>query len=266
MQLEALERLTRDQRKAAATLGRDEARYMVDTYYQLQHERITANNRLRAVEDSGEPNDLLTWWSVQSEQAEKQIAGSLSKYAESTPWGRWALDQKGIGPVIAAGILSRVELRPTVGAWWKLAGLDPTVRWEKGQVRPWNAALKRICWLAGESFVKVSGREDAFYGRVYVERKAYEQAKNEAGDYAEFAALQLTRKRFGDDTKAKSIYLEGKLPPAHLHARAKRYAVKMFLSHLHHVWYVEATGELPPKPFAIAHLGHAHMIDPPGYQ
>jgi len=36
MKLEPLNRLTRDQRVASKTLGDKEARYLVDTYYQLQ--------------------------------------------------------------------------------------------------------------------------------------------------------------------------------------------------------------------------------------
>jgi hypothetical protein len=48
-----------------------------------------------------------------------------------------------------------------------------------------------------------------------------------------------------------------------LHARAKRYAVKLFLAHLHEVWYREHYKTAPPIPYPIAHLGHAHYIAPP---
>ena len=52
------------------------------------------------------------------------------------------------------------------------AGLDPTVTWGKGERRPWNAELKVLCWKLGDSFVKVSNKEGALYGRIYRERKA----------------------------------------------------------------------------------------------
>ena len=55
------------------------------------------------------------------------------------------------------------------------------------------------------------------------------------------------------------------LPPGQIDARARRYAAKIFLSHVHHVMYVNHYGELPPKPFAIAFLNHAHTIEPKGF-
>ena len=55
------------------------------------------------------------------------------------------------------------------------------------------------------------------------------------------------------------------LPPAHVHARAKRYAVKLFLSHYQHVAWRNEFGEDPPKPYVIQHLGHADRMLPPNY-
>lgn len=261
---EAISKLTRDQRAAAVTLDREEARFLVDTYYQLQHDRITAGNRLAAAERDGEPNATFSYVEDQFATLESQIKGALGRYVEADPVGRWAISHKGIGPVIAAGFLARLDLRPTAGAWWRFCGLDPTVTWGKGQKRPWNAKLKRLCWLTGESFTKTSGYPDAFYGKLYIERKAQEIAKNEAGDFAAQAAESLSRKNYGADTKARAAYEEGKLPAARIHLRAQRYAVKIFLSHLHHVWHVHETGNPPPRPFVIEHLGHAHYIAPPG--
>ena len=118
-----------------------------------------------------------------------------------------------------------------------LAGLDPTVTWDKGEKRPWNAKLKTLCWKIGESFVKVSGRDNDIYGHVYTERKALEIQRNDAGEYSEQAAAALAHKRYGQETIARAWYEQGKLPPAHIHARAKRYAVKLYLAHWQHVAY-----------------------------
>lgn len=266
IELEPVARMKRDIRAGAAGMSQSEARYLVDTYYQMQAERIAASNRVRAAAESGEPHNTLLWFQAQAEAIERQVKSALGVYAQAFPQGRWMLGQKGIGPVIAAGFLSRLELRPTVGHWWRFAGLDPTSKWEKGQKRPWNAALKRLCWLTGESFVKVSGRDDAFYGRMYRERKAYETAKNEAGEYASIAAEILASRNFRDDTTVKAVYEAGRLPPAHIHARAKRWAVKLFLSHLHHVWHEVERGSPPPKPYILTEEGgHAHYIAPPDW-
>jgi hypothetical protein len=55
------------------------------------------------------------------------------------------------------------------------------------------------------------------------------------------------------------------LPPARIHRRAVRYAVKLFLAHYHHVAYEVEFGEPPPKPYVIEHLGHVDFIGPPNW-
>ena len=145
------------------------------------------------------------------------------------------------------------------------AGADPTVEWRKGEKRPWNAALKTLCWKIGESFVKVSGREGDFYGQLYLRRKQYEQARNDSGALADQAARKLERFNIGKETDAYKAYAVGKLPPAHIHSRAKRWAVKLFLAHYHHVAWTLATGTPPPKPYVISVMGHADFIAPPNF-
>jgi len=129
-------------------------------------------------------------------------------------------------------------------------------------MRPWNANLKTLMYLAGESFVKVSNKDGALYGNLYKQKKAIEIQKNEAGEFADQAKKKLEDNKIGKDTDAYKCYAEGKLPPAHIHARARRYAVKIFLSHLFDKMYRAHYNEAPPKPFAQAILGHVHMIEP----
>lgn len=263
-ELDPVHRLTRDLASASHTLTRDEARFLVDSYYAMQEDRIRSSNQVSALSKSGEPHSILSWLAEQSRVLEDQIKRSLSKYAQSHPIGPWLLSVTGVGSVIAAGLLAHIDIHkaPTVGHIWRFAGLDPTSKWEKGQKRPFNSKLKVICWKAGESFVKVSNKEDAVHGRIYRERKEYESQKNDAGEYADQASQILASKKIGKDTDAYKAYSAGKLPPAHIHARAKRYAVKLFLSHLHHVWYVREFGKEPPLPYPIAVMGHVHYIPP----
>jgi hypothetical protein len=108
--------------------------------------------------------------------------------------------------------------------------------------------------------VKVSGNEEAFYGQEYVKRKALETKRNESGELKEQAAAQLGAKNYGKETKARECYEAGTLPPAHIHARAKRWVVKLFLSHLHTAMFFVEYGRLPPRRTRLAHLGHAHYI------
>lgn len=260
-------RMSRDIRAAAASLSDTEARYFVDTYYQHQEARIREQHRIRQQEQSGEPHATLVWLKEQYSILEQQIKGALSRYAEAHPVGRWAQQIPGIGPVIAAGLLANIDITrcPTAGSIWKFAGLDGTPKkLEKGVKRTWSTPFKTLCaYKIGESFVKVKGNPNDIYGKFYESRKKYEQEKNEAGEYAEQARMKLENFRIGKETEAYKWYSQGKLPPAHIHARARRYAVKIFLSHLHEVWYWHAFGQPAPRPYAIAHLGHAHDIKPP---
>jgi len=132
--------------------------------------------------------------------------------------------------------------------------------------RPWNASLKTLCWKLGESFVKFSNHKDDFYGHLYTKRKEYEMGNNASGKLSDQAAAILTKKRIGKTTDAYAAYSTGHLPPAHIHSRAKRWTVKLFLASYHEVAYWLHYQQLPPKPYVIEHLGHVHYIGPPNLE
>ena len=261
-------RLDNDLKKAAANLGPAEARYLVDAYYLWQEQRKRGDNQVRALSEGEEPSDVIAWAADLANRFEGRIRILLDSYSDGSPVGRWSKSIVGIGPVIAGGLLAHIDIEkaPTVGHIWRFAGLDPTVNWERGQKRPWNAELKTLCWKVGESFVKVSGRDDDIYGHIYVERKAEEIAHNDNGDFAAQAERKLETTKIGKTTDAYKAYSAGKLPPAHIHARAKRYAVKLFLAHWHHVAYEVRYGAAPPKPYIIEHGGHTHYLAPPQWE
>ena len=278
---QSIERLTKDLREAARTLSAREARFLIDAYYQMQRDRIRSAHQERTLAAGAEPHAVLGWVLGQRETLERRVASALDVYSGAHPAGVWARGIVGIGPIIAAGLLAHIDIRgtdedgnlrteppwqaPTVGHVWRFAGLDPTAQWNKGERRPWNAELKRLCWLIGESFVKVSNRPDDIYGRIYRERKELEVARNEAGAFAEQAAASLAAKRFGADTAARAAYEAGKLPPARIHLRAQRVAVKLFLAHFHHVLHEVELGTPPPKPYILTQAGHVHYVGPPNW-
>lgn len=381
---EPITRIKRDIMSASKLISDNEARFLVDTYYQVQQFRIASAAQVRQLDGNGEPNDFLSWTLSTFEYTEKQIKNALDKYTDQIVIGRWAKSIPGIGPVLAAGLSAYIDIEraPTAGAIWRYAGLDATSKWhgreasaelvktafeveddqtaamlwlaeafamrpldiyaaagvdvaigqdsiydairtiqgdwgdevndliedqvathihldhaiasvceyrnisrwrmynellgdeqiDKAKLRkalakrPWNADLKRLCWLIGESFVKVQANKHDVYGRVYVERKALEIERNEAGAFADQAAAALKAKRIGKDTDAYKACSQGKLPPAHIHARAKRYAVKLFLAHWQHVAYESHFGTPPPKPYVLEHVpGHVHFIAPPNW-
>ena len=262
MEHESVGHLTRDLVRAATSLSAKEARYLVDAYYIMQEDRKRADNQVRSMAD--EPHTLIGWLGEQSSILEHQIKRALQSYAQSSAVGEWAVANYGIGPVIAAGLLAHIDISkaPTVGHIWSFAGQNPNKTWEKGHKRPWNAQLKTLCWKIGQSFMKFSGNEECVYGQVYRERKAYEIARNDRMENIERASFILAHKNFGKTTEAYKAYAVGKLPPAHIDAQARRYSVKLFLSHLHLVWWFSEFNELPAKPYALGQLDHTHFIRP----
>ena len=256
-------KLDKDLLKASATMTDHQARFLVDTYYQMQNARIRSSAQVRGLEQESEPSEVMEWVGEINLSLEDNIKKALHKYALGHPVGQWSLGITGVGPVISAGLLAYVDITqaPTVGHIWRFAGQDPTCEWKKGQKRPWNANLKTLCWKMGECFVKTKNLDSDIYGKIFEERKAYENDKNERLEYK--AQADLGASRVGKKTEAYKSYSIGKLPAGHIHARAKRYAVKLFLSHWHDVAYRDHYKQAPPLPYPIAHMGHAHFRPAP---
>ncbi len=275
IEMEALAKLSTDLKEAAARLPCDEARYLVDLYYAIQHFRIQSAGMIRAA-DAQEVNEVLQWAFDNTRKLEHNIKRALDIFSDQYRVGLWMKSICGIGPVIAAGFLSHLDIRDpdnpqgreTVGHFWRFAGLDPSVTWEKKTKRPWNAKLKTLCWKLGESFIKNKFRDQDYYGKLYENRKQLELERNESGANKELAAQHVAEKRYTKTTEAWKYISDGVLPPAQLHARARRYMVKIFLSHLHHVMYEDYYGKKPPVPFAFTEKcegDHRHFIAIPNY-
>lgn len=359
--LEPMQKLARDIALGAKTLGKDQARFIVDDYYSLQETRKASANQVLALEKSKEPHEILIWFRDNAERMERSMVRVLDAYSDQFTVGVWAKTQTGIGPVISGGLLAYIEISicPRVGNIWRFAGLDYTNKWlgkegarkliqeikeAHGKLspqellthaavlsgrkyksllkqatskpdgktrklttdtiqktlarRPWNAGLKVLCWKIGESFVKQSGRESDFYGKLLLQRKSYEIGRNERGELADQAKEVLRTKNIGKGTDAYPWYAgcvtvaaakeyrervaagetgikpkcvpegEGQLmlPPGHIHARAKRWAVKLFLSHWHWVAYSEYFGREPDEAYVLSVLGgHTHKINVPNW-
>ena len=258
-------KMNKDLKETGITLGGQELRTLVDKYYQMQDDRIRTKAQIREAEETKEPHEVLIHLATESERLENQIKGVLQVHVENRDIGKWLLANKGIGAVLSAGLLAHIDINiaKTAGDIWNFAGLNPSIKWEKGKKRPFNARLKTLCWKIGESFVKVSGNKDAFYGQIYADRKKFEVDRNEKGYYKEHAKKQLEEKKYSKNTDAYACYIKNILPPAHIHAISKRFTVKLFLSHFHAIWFELEHGKPAPLPYAIAILGHGHHILPP---
>ena len=259
-----MEQTRKDIRAAAQNLGEGEARYLVDYYYQMQGFRTASSNMVRAMTALDEPSVMVGWLSDSHKALEARIRVALEAYAKQHPVGQWMLSIHGIGPVIAAGLLAHIDIAkaPYAGNIWNFAGLNPKSEWRKGEKRPWNAKLKVLCWKIGDSFVKSSGSEKSVYGKIYRKRKELEVQRNEEGLFADQAADKLAKFKI-QDKATRAMYESGKLPAGRVDQRARRIAVKLFLSHMHDVWTWHVTGHRAPPPYAIQHMGHHNEIQCP---
>lgn len=131
-------RLGRDMRDASRDLTMSDARWLVDEYYTMQDARIRSAHQTRTHDEAGEPHRLIDWVSDTMTRFESSIKRALGAFAETYRAGQWMQAQTGIGPVLSAGLLINFDIRkaPTVGHFWRFAGLDPTLIW------PGTAAAK----------------------------------------------------------------------------------------------------------------------------
>jgi len=236
-------------------------RFLVDNYYLVQDQRKRLDLQISGIEN---PEPLQNIREVFF-SAEKMMKRDIEKWCKGDFMATWAMSIVGIGPIIAGGLSAHIDIEkaPTAGAIWRFAGLCPDQKLVKGKTRSWNAQLKVLCYHAGESFIKNKGRPTCVYGQIFVEQKLRYQKKNDNGDYAERAAALLQEKKFGKTTEAYKWLSQGRLPPAQINAMARRWTVKLFLSHWHEVAYIHHFQKEPPNPYPLAHLGHVHKIEPP---
>lgn len=236
---------------------------IVELYYDCQEHR----KRHAAKKRTEEPRDLDKWFLEYLSFGEALIQRKLQKWVETDApaESQWAYAQYGIGPVLAAGLAAHIDVNKAASpsAIWKFAGLAPGFdKRVKGEKLPFNGRLKTLCWKLGDSFVKFSGQEECFYGKLYREFKAEEIRRNESGHYKVAAAELLKSKNWKDDTATKERLLQGKLSDAHLDMKARRRAVKIFL--VHYWEQGRKARNLPVRPPYVQQvLKHDNIIPTP---
>ena len=255
----------RELRNISGKMDRESSRSIVDLYYRVQEHRIALAGQVRSLAKESNSVEIPTHFLTQMLNLEKSIIPALESFSQSYAVGRWASSQHGIGPVLSAGLIAHIDINkaPTAGHIWSFAGLNPNQKWEKGQIRPWNAELKVLCWKIGQSFMKFHNNENCFYGHLYKQDKNRRVEMNENGQFAERAATILETKNWRGGTVSRDRLEKGMLPDAQIDAQARRYAVKIFLSHWHEIAYWNEFDKAPAAPYIIEHGGHAHYIAPP---
>lgn len=261
-------------------------RTLVDIYYDFQAQRIQTQLRIGAAKKEHSLNDDelsiygITTIFENAQTFEKDIERLIKKQIKNHAlYNQYLQKITGIGDLLAAGLIAYIddiEKFHHVSSLWQYCGYGmnrfcpqckkPTSREVEyhtgktvkklhplevcpvcmGKTIPiiqrrisgyqsnWNDKLKVLAWKAGSSFVKQTPKRSK-YRALYDQIKAEEHQKHP--------------ERIKE--KSKVFYNDG-----HLHNRAMRKVVKIFLAHLWQTWRrqygLEAT-----EPYAKQLLGHS---------
>lgn len=263
-------------------------RWLADAYEQAQRMRLAMEGRQRAARQGSDqsPNlaDLAGDIIDRMQQIEAMLTKEMKEALEAHPSWPWLQEVTGIGPVLAAKIVSMVDFEraTTISKLWRFAGLavidGRAERRERGKVNRFNARLKTTMYLVGTSFLRSQSPYTALY---YQARQAYWEAKQirplSELCPAELAEFQRKQKEsaFADPEEERKAWYElialgqrrylernggaaqDALPwtDQHVHLASLRRMVKIFLAHL---WlYTRKRMGLPVgPPYCVEKMGH----------
>jgi len=120
----------------------------------------------------------------------------------------------------------------------------------RGERSHFNGRLKSVCWLISDQFIR---HQTDFYRDIYDEYK-YEQRQKHP-------EVVIKEKEVKQSDGTIKITKTKHFTDGHLHARARRYMMKMFLSHLWVTWR-KHEGLPISDPYVKAILGHSQIIEP----
>jgi len=195
---EIIERVGKDIRNASRKITRQEARYLVDSYYTMQNQRIRLAGQLRAAEQGVDdpPMEVLDWFLKNAERLENQVKLALNHFSLSTKIGTWAQSVVGIGPVISAGLIAHIDMdkAKTPGHIYSYAGLVDGKRWLGKKVT--REIMVDEAGINPDSTRRVS-EEDAI---------KVANAIQEAGGIKAATALRLSLQKGGGVHTGKTLY------------------------------------------------------------
>jgi hypothetical protein len=199
-----------------------EIKFLIDRYYEIQTHRLALGNQVLAAKKDNKTTDTLEYFFGKFEDIENELKKYLAKsVAEHPMWTHCMKDIKGIGPILAASLLSEIDIRKAehVSSVWSYCGLAVDLETGQGMKRKkgtkitWNPFLKKTCWLIGKSFVKTKGKY----------RTIYDTSKD------------FYKRKFPNEVKVEGTKIV-RYTKGHLDSMAMRRATKLFLAELWETW------------------------------
>lgn len=226
-----VEKKTKKTKKESGSLGL--IIYLLRLYYQIQKYRLAFGSQVRELEKSKKDAEIMKGFFDKTHDLEKDIAKEVQAIVTTHPMYGWLEEVKGIGPIIAAALVSSIDISKAqhASSLWKYMGLAVTPegtaeRRVRGQKIQYNPFLKDVCWKIGQSFIKTKGK----YRMIYDTSKLFYKKK--------------FPKTVTDPKTKKKMYTKG-----HIHNMAIRRAVKLFIADFWVAWR-ELEGLPVSEPFA----------------
>jgi len=218
-------------------LKNSDLRVLTETYYDIQKLRTSSENRLRTYMDAG----LLRYVDMDEvvkylRKAEKESAREIEKEVSKHPlWTEWLKDVKGVGEVMAGGLIAWIDdigKFRTISKLWKYSGLAPGQRKERGQRVNYNPKMKSHLWRVGMQLLKAKNKK---YAPIYYEWK---------DKYYDRVDIREKHERGEARGGMKSYHL-------HIHQMALRKMIKRFLIDLWLSWR-QIEGLPTSKPYIFS--------------
>lgn len=189
---------------------------------------------------------------------EEYVDGRVASIVTSHPAYPWFSKVKGIGKENIAKVVGQIDIlkAPTISALWQFCGYGiengkALKRTKGGGKLHYNSQLRSMCWRLGSSLLKAKGN---FYDYYNAQKERYlEQCQSQGVKVVPATGLP---KRDGKRYEPDGVISEG-----HVHNRALRKMIKLFLACLWLSWR-EAEGLPVTEPYSIGVLKHDSMISP----
>ncbi len=241
--------------------GKPEYMGLMQAFYDIQESRIATENRLRQIFGSNEKMiEGANQISLKRKQEENLLAREIRKRLDEEPiWNNWLDNVRGIGEILAAGMLGYAgycEKFEKATALWHYFGLHvvdgKAPKRQRGVSIDWNPNARMFAYRISDCLVK-QGRE---YKEIYDEHKKRYLARAEKGE------LPCSCNKKGLENHKGKHYCQTK---GHAHMMAMRAMVKLFLSHY---WEVgrRLKGLEINEPYAMKYLQHDGYIPPPNFK
>ena len=234
--MQTLEQIEPQEQIAAPDL--EVLRVLVDLReHVLQKQRIALGNRLSAIERGVDVVDENTARIIEHfydsfEALEGDADSEIKALVRELEIVQAMVSVKGVGPMLSARVISMIDITLVdhVSALWKWAGYAVVEGKadgpRKGEKITYNPRLKKAVYLVGDSFIKSRSPYRDIYDKA---KEKYERDPD--------------------------------LSKMHIHRRAARKMVKLWLSHLWQVWR-ELEGLPVENAYVHQHMNHTTIITP----